>query len=265
VLIDNSQFDDNYSDAIQISALRQSTAHVTVQDSRWSASTQGSSGVVLTNSNDAALYADVKNNLGVGSNTSGFAGSIVVVGSLTTSNVAQLHGTVRNNQLTAPDSALNNTVVALIGGTSIGSSGSAFLKFDSNTINHYGTLRAIAVDTGTPTTNPIFHAIATNNVINSFDAVNGVTPLRISARQSSTGCFHVAQNSGSVATTGVPHTQVRQVSPAVATLQGSGASSAAVLAANHPALPGLTNVTGTVSLGANCTQATTPNLPAPAL
>lgn len=270
VLVDNSQFDDNRSQAIQVAANGDSTVHFTLKNSRWSKTTQGNEGVVFSNGANGKLYLDVDSNLVPGSSSTGYGGTALFVGQ-TPSNasaVSQLHATIRNNTITHPTSATNHTVQAMLTSTP-GVTSTARLAFQNNVLHQYstvGTARALLVDqpdNTVPPVQPSFHAIATNNVVHSYDPVAGASPLRITGRRASTACFHVAGNSGTVATAGVAHTGIRQNdATSSVSLQGPGADANSILDANHPALaPALTEVLGTITVGGPCAAPTLPSLP----
>ena len=99
VLVDNSQFDDNKSQAIQAAANGSSTVHFTLQNSRWSKTTQGNERVVFSNGSNGQLFVDINNN---GAGYSGPRASVVPRSSSANAGVtlrhpSRLHATVRNN------------------------------------------------------------------------------------------------------------------------------------------------------------------------
>lgn len=113
---------------------------------------------------------------------------------------------------------------------------------------------------GFPVATPNFDATATNNTVNLTDTVNGIVALVVTARKSSTACMNISANTASVATAGVNAIRARQADTATANLFGSGANSAAVLAANNPA--STTEVLGTIGLtGVACLVPDSPAVP----
>ena len=108
-------------------------------------------------------------------------------------------------------------------------------------------------------TSPNFHVTVTNN--NASIGADGVNAINLNARQSSTACFKVEGNT-TAAPSGIG-VQVRQVSPATASLERGGSASntaSVVLDDNNPAAAGSTPtfVAGTVTVVNNGTCLTPP-------
>ncbi|MBL8311372.1 MAG: tandem-95 repeat protein [Burkholderiales bacterium] len=265
VLVDNSQFDDNKSQAIQAAANGSSVIHFTLKNSRWSKTTQGNEGVVFSNGASGQLFLDVDSNLVPGSPTTGFGGTAIFVGQ-TAGNAtaaARLHARIRNNTVTTPQTATNHSVIAFLTST-IGGASPGFVHIHDNNITQHstgGTARGLQVDTPDASTNPNFHATVLNNSVAWTDPALALHALVVQARQSSTACLHVAGNLANTASGGFD-LRVRQAGAATANLFGTGANAASVLAANHPAAGVTTELLGTVGLtSVACTLPTTPFLP----
>jgi hypothetical protein len=130
------------------------------------------------------------------------------------------------------------------------------VRVQGNTINTQsdpvnGAAEALFVSTPDLGADAAFTATVLDNTVNINDP--GGTALRGMAVQSTqdttNGCFRVSGNDVNytpAAPAGVNGIRLRQVAPAVARLEGSGASAAAVLAANNPL--STTEVIGSVSL-----------------
>ena len=265
VLVDNSQFDDNKSQAIQAAANGSSTVHFTLQNSRWSKTTQGNEGVVFSNGSNGQLFVDINNNLVPGTPAAGFGGAAIFVGQTPGNATAssRLHATVRNNTVTTPTTATNHTLIAYPTST-VGAGAPGFVRFENNTVTNHGLFNGIIVNTPDAGTNPNFHATVLNNNITHTDSVNAVNPIAINARQSSTACLHIANNAATVPpSTGFVGVRARQVAPALVTLYDvppAGTTAAFELAANHPTAT--TEVIGTITLtGVICTSPTAPSAP----
>jgi hypothetical protein len=263
VLVENSQFDDNKSQAIQAAANETSVVHFTLQNSRWSKTTQGNEGVLFSNGASGQLFVDINNNLVPGTLTTGFGGTAIFVGQTPGNATAasSLHARIRNNVVTSPQSATNHSVIAYLTST-VGATAPGFVHVHDNTITQHstgGTSRGLLVDTPDTNTSPSFHATVLNNTVSWTDPVNALNSLVVQARQSSTACMHISGNNATTA--GLSNAlRARQQNTAVANLFGSGASAAAVLAANHPAVT--TEVLGTIGLtGVACTTPTAPTVP----
>ncbi len=265
VLVDNSQFDDNKSQAIQAAANGSSAVHFTLRNSRWSKTTQGNEGVVFSNGANGRLFLDVDGNLVPGSPTTGFGGAAIYVGQTPGNATAAsaLHARIRNNVVTSPQTATNHSVIAFLTSTPGAVAQGLVHVHDNNITQHStnGTSRGLLVDTPDADTSPNFHATILNNTVAWTDPTNSLHALVVQARQSSTACLNLSGNNANTASGGFD-LRVRQVSPAVANLFGAGANAAAVLAANHPAAGVTTELLGTVSLtSTGCTLPTSPSLP----
>ena len=265
VLVDNSQFDDNKSQAIQAAANGSSTVHFTLQNSRWSKTSQGNEGVLFSNGSNGQLFVDINNNLVPGTPAAGFGGAAIFVGQTPGNATAssRLHATVRNNTVTTPTTATNHTLIAYPTST-VGAGAPGFVRFENNTVTNHGLFNGIIVNTPDAGTNPNFHATVLNNNITHTDSVNAVNPIAINARQSSTACLHIANNAATVPpSTGFVGVRARQVAPALVTLYDvppAGTTAAFELAANHPTAT--TEVIGTITLtGVICTSPTAPSAP----
>jgi len=265
VLVDNSQFDDNKSQAIQAAANGSSTVHFTLQNSRWSKTSQGNEGVLFSNGSNGQLLVDINNNLVPGTTTTGFGGTAIFVGQTPGNATAtsRLHARIRNNVVTTPQSSTNHSVIAFLTST-VGAASQGFVHVHDNTITQHstgGSARGLLVDTPDINTSPNFHATVLNNAVSWTDPALSLNALVVQARQSSTACMHVAGNNA-ITASGSADLRVRQSGTAVANLFGSGANAAAVLAANHTAPGVITEVLGTVGLtGIACTTPTAPALP----
>ena len=114
------------------------------------------------------------------------------------------------------------------------------LQISGNTVTNNGQFDGIHVNTPDTGSSPNFSVTMTNN--NVTTAASGVNAINLNACQSSTACFNVQSNTMQ-APSGIG-VQVRQVSPATASLErGSSASNAlsTVLTANNPAANGSTS------------------------
>lgn len=271
VLVDNSQFDDNRSQAIQVSALRQSTVHFTLRNSRWSNTTQGNEGVLLSNGNDGRLFVDVDGNVVVGTAAAGFAGTTIYAGHVpgTATTSSRLDVRIRNNTITTPSAALNHAMIvflsSLTGASTTGAGAPANIHIENNTITNHSLSNAIRVDTPDANTNPNFHGtILTNTVTNTNPS--GTQAIVAQVREFARGCLHVANNAATTAGAGFFAVRVRQnLATAAASLFEvppiiGGNTAAAELAANHGSTTN--EVLGTVSLTPTaCTLPTAPILP----
>jgi|GEM_PF-1049315 len=265
VLVDNSQFDDNKSQAIQAAANGSSTVHFTLQNSRWSKTSQGNEGVLFSNGSNGQLFVDINNNLVPGTATTGFGGTAIFVGQTPGNATAtsRLHARIRNNVVTTPQSSTNHSVIAFLTST-VGAASQGFVHVHDNTITQHstgGSARGLLVDTPDVNTSPNFHATVLNNAVSWTDPALSLNALVVQARQASNACMHVAGNNA-ITASGSADLRVRQAGTAIANLFGSGANASAVLAANHTTPGVTTEVLGTVGLtGIACTTPTAPALP----
>jgi hypothetical protein len=271
VLVDNSQFDDNKSQAIQAAANESSVVHFTLQNSRWSKGiNHGNEGVVFSNGVNGQLFVDINNNLVPGTTTTGFGGTTIFVGQTPGNATAasQLHARIRNNVVTTPQTgSTNHTILSLLTSTA-GAGAPAFVHIHDNTVTVNGSFNGIHVNTPDAGTNPNFHTTVLNNTVTGTDAVNGVNAISVNARQSSTACMHIANNNATVTAPAVNAVRARQqgggTPVAVANLYDlpptiGGNTAALELDANHTAT---NEVLGTIGLtNTICTAPTAPTLP----
>ncbi|MES2933470.1 MAG: Ig-like domain repeat protein [Pseudomonadota bacterium] len=260
VAVDNSYFNDNKSQAIQAASNDTSSLNFAVRNSKWIRSTIGNEGVVFSNGASGDLTLDVDNNI-----STGFGGVGIFVGQTPGNATAgsNLVAKIQNNQVTSPTTATNHSVFVALTST-VGQVAPANILVQGNTViqnSTSGTSRAILVDTPDTNTSPSFTASVINNAVSVGDNVAGVGPIVVQARQSSTGCFDVRNNTATFPNgdPGVNGVRVRQVAPAIASLEAgiSGAGTAAtVLDDNHSGAT--TEVLGTVTVVNNSTCAAAP-------
>jgi hypothetical protein len=146
VLVDNSFFDENKSQAIQMAANDNSLIDATISNSKWTRTTQGNEGVVLSNGSNGQLVADINGNI-----STNFGGVGIFVGQTPGNATAasKLHARIRNNQVTSPLTATNHSIIAFITST-VGDTAPARIQIDGNTVtqnSNSGTTRGILVDT----------------------------------------------------------------------------------------------------------------------
>jgi hypothetical protein len=255
VIVTGSTFASNFSAGIQGSALAQSNLTLKVLGaSAANTFTSNNDGVLCSNGSGSSASATCE----VSNNTfTGHPGNSIFIGNGVglTSSSAVLNGKIQNNTITQPTGGNNNTIESFLSGAGAVSR----LLISGNTVNNNGQFDGVNVNTPDSGTSPNFSVTVTNNRVTT--AASGVNGINLNARQSSSACFNVLQNT-TAAPSGIG-IQVREVSPATARLErGASASSdaATVLAANNPAAGGSppTFVVGTVTVVNNGTCATPP-------
>ncbi|RYD21545.1 MAG: hypothetical protein EOP88_11010, partial [Verrucomicrobiaceae bacterium] len=257
VNINNNTFDDNKSQAVQISSLDNAAVTSTLNGNTVLRSTQGNEGFVLSNGGNADLTANI-----TGNNLSGLGGLAIFVGQAAgnANSASDLRATIAGNTVVAPTSATNHAIVAFLT-SSVGQVSQARLLIDNNTVTQNstsGTSRGILVDTPDTTRTPNFHATVTNNKVEVNDSVTGVAGIVVQARNTATGHFDVRGNDvdfDNGTPGGVLGLRVRQATAATAELE-SGVSTTAtpvatVLADNNTL--STTEVLGTVTVANNTT------------
>jgi hypothetical protein len=196
VLIQSSNFSNNFTQGVQANALDTSTLNMTVKSSVFSSNNEG---VVLANSGSGHLTGTVGGNAaGDGNTVTGGIGVGIFVGNagvLTTS--ATLVGAIRHNTVTQANGHNNDAIRSLTSGPATGSP-STVLDISNNTAttpaNSVGGtgFRAIFVDTPDTGTSPTFDVTVNNNTATT--AGLGANAIALQARRGN-GDFHVQGNS----------------------------------------------------------------------
>ena len=197
VLIQGSNFSNNFTQGVQASALDTSTLNMTVRSSTFSNNNEG---IVLANSGSGHLTATVGGTTAPDGNTvTGGIGAGIFVGNagvLTTS--ALLVGAIRHNTVTQADGHNNDAILALIAGPATASPATVLdisnntATTPTNTIGGTG-FRGILVDTPDTGTSPTFDVTVNNNVVSTSGL--GANGIQLQARRGN-GDFHVQGNDG---------------------------------------------------------------------
>ncbi len=247
VLVENSQFNDNRSVALDIATTDNAMVDFTLQNSRWTRITQGTAGVAISNAANSSMTADINSNI-----AGGFDGSAVFAGQMSTPPTAlsKLHVSIRDNILTAPASAYGHTILVLLSSATGAVAPSRVLVSNNDLLQDSttGGTRGIVIDTPNNNTNPQFDATVVNNTVSLTNPNFAVAAIGISARQLSSACMNISGNNVSVVAQGVAAILAQQDSPATAFLYGTGVDAAAVLVAGNPM--STTEVSGTLNLTA---------------
>lgn len=257
VNINNNTFDDNKSQAVQISALDNAVVTSNLGTNTVLRSTQGNEGFVLANGGNADLTANITNN-----SFTGLGGASIFVGQVpgNANTPSDLRATLTGNTITAPATATNHAIIAFLSSTT-GQISQARLLIDNNTVTQNsttGVARGIMVDTPDATRTPNFHATVTNNKVEVNDGATGVAGIVVQARNTATGHFDVRGNDvdfDNGTPGGVFGLRVRQASAGTADLEcgimTTGTAVATVLANNNTL--STTEVQGTVTVVNNST------------
>ena len=253
VIVTGSTISSNFSAGIQGSALASSNLTLKILGaSSVNTFTNNNDGVLCSNDGNASATCNVSNNTFTGQ-----TGNSIFIGngtSLTTAGA--LNGRIANNTVNQPlAGSVNHTIEAFFSGAGTVSK----VVISGNTVVNNGLFDGINVNTPDANSSPNMAITVTNN--NVTTSVNGVNGINLNARQSSTACFNVLQNT-TAAPSGIG-IQLREVSPATVNLEkGTSTSNVAdtVLHDNNPAATGSTNtfVTGTVAVVNNGTCAVPP-------
>jgi len=269
VVIDNSHFNDNRSQASQANSIDSSTLDITVKNSWLRRVTQGNEGLVYQTSENADMIVHFTNN-----RFTGILGAHMLVGhvALNANAASNLTANISGNNSTVGASGgpypSNRTIIAFPSSSTGGQVSTANILIDNNTINTFsdpvnGLAEPLFVGTPDPGSSPSFTATVTNNTVNITDT--GGTALRGIAAgvqvAGPTGCFDVRNNDVnylSGAPGGVNGIRVGFPARTVQLEQGASAGSAAtVLAANNPL--STTEVLGTVTVVSNSTCLAAPS------
>lgn len=256
VVVDDSDFTNNKSQAMQAAANDNSILNLTVKNSSAIRGSQGNEGFVFSNGSNGQLTLLVQ-----GNTITGYGGVAIFAGQTAGNATASsnLNAKILSNTITAPTTATNHAIIAFLTST-VGQVAPAKLKIDGNTITQNsttGVARGILVDTPDTNTTPTYNAVVTNNTVHIMDNVAGVGGIVVQGRRGPAGltCAKVETNTVDFpnGNPGVNGIRVRQVSPATVNLEtGSGSgTAAAVLATNNPL--STTEVLGTVGVVANGT------------
>ena len=103
--IDTNQFSNNKSQAIQLSALENSSLHATIQSNTVTRGTQGNEGILVANGGNADARVLIGGPTGADGNIiSGFGGVAIFVGQVPGQGTAAslLEATIQNNTVTSP-------------------------------------------------------------------------------------------------------------------------------------------------------------------
>src|ERR1041384_8207524 len=265
ISVQSCLFDDNRSQAMQLSALGSSNVNLTINACTLQRTSQGNEGFVLQNAANADMTIHVTNNV-----STGIAGNVILVGQVATnaSPSSSMSAVISGNTITHGTTAANNAIIAFLSST-VGQVATSNVLIDNNTVTENstsGVAGGILVDTPDTSTSPSFTATVTNNHVAVGDNVAGIQGIRVQARKSSAGCFDVRSNTvtfpnGTPA--GVVGIRVRQSDSATAQLEQEipAGPPATVLAANNAA--STTEVIGTVTVVSNSTCQTAPTGPQP--
>ncbi|MCV3238434.1 hypothetical protein [Mesorhizobium sp. ZC-5] len=253
VHIDNNQFSNNKSQAIQISALENSILNATISSNTITRGTQGNEGVVISNGGNADARVMIGGPSPAQGNTiSGFGGVAIFVGQVPGQGTSSslLEATIQNNTVVSPASATNHAILALVSSLTGQVSQARFLIDSNNVTYNSGAARAILVDAPDAGRTPEFHATVTNNVVTATD-VNAVTMISVAARNGAIGHADVRGNDVNyTAAVGIVGVNVREATGgSIVLARGASGSndSAVVLATNNPSsttaiLPGAGDV-----------------------
>ncbi|HEX7175544.1 MAG TPA: Calx-beta domain-containing protein [Pyrinomonadaceae bacterium] len=262
VRLQNSVFTNNFTQGAQLSAIDSANLTATVTSSTF---TNNNEGFVCNHSGNSDLVCTVGGDTaaqgnhfegepgGAGTDT----GALIVASTGSTGTVsASLTARIKHNHVTAANNQVNHSIIAFMSG--VGTPGS--VNISNNTVNHQVFGHAILVDTPDNAASPNFGVTANNNAVtNNAPGGHGVL---VQARQNSTACVLIQNNTGTVAA-GSSVARIRQNSVAGqnSTLnlkQGVSASNVAtqVMIDNNPGV--ITSVNGAINVVANgaCTTPT---------
>ncbi len=273
VVIQGSNFANNFTQGVQANALDSSTLNMTVKSSTF---TSNNEGVVLANSGSGHLTATVGGSAPADGNTvTGQIGVGIFVGNagtLTTS--ATLVGAIRNNTVTQAVGHNNDAILSLISGPATASP-STVLDISNNTATtplngDGGGFRGIFVDTPDTGTSPTFDVTVNNNTVSTQGL--GADGIALQARRGN-GDFHVQGNTSTSQQGDAIF--VRQVNsdgggnPSTFDLEKGISAAGTVLQVikdNNPAVTGAAThtigISGTINLVANGAVTTVPLLAA---
>jgi hypothetical protein len=252
--IQNSFLSNNFTQGAQVSAIDSATLNFTVSSSTF---TNNNEGFVCNHSVNSDLTCTVggdSSNLGntFASNATG-ASIVASDGSTTTSSGSQTTK-IKFNNVNSPSGNVNHAVIVFVSGTNAPSS----IDVSNNTVVNNGFGQAILVDTPDNNASPQFAVTANSNNITGGgpSSLHGVL---VQARQNSTGCVLVQNNTGTVLNGGsLARVRASSVAGQLATLnlkQGVSASNVAatVIQDNNPGVTTSTSVSapGVLNVVAN--------------
>jgi hypothetical protein len=239
----NSFFSNNSTQGAQVSAIDSATLNFAVTSSTF---TNNNEGFVCNHSSNADLICTVggdSSNLGntFASNVTG--ASIVASSASTTTSSASQTTKIKFNNVNSPAGNVNHAVIVFVSGTNTPAS----IDVSNNTVINNGFGQAILVDTPDNNASPQFAVTAnSNNVTGGPGTTHGVL---VQARQNSTACVLIQNNTGTVQAGGaVARVRAASVAGQLATLnlkQGVSASNVAatVIQDNNPGVATSTAVT----------------------
>ncbi len=263
----NSFFSNNFTQGAQLSAIDSASLTTTVTSSTF---TNNNEGLVCNHSGGSDLTCTVGGDLASQGNTfqgepaEVDSGALIVASTGSTGTAGASQTTkIKNNNVTAPANMVNHSIIAFMSGTNTPGS----VNISNNIVNHVTFGHAIFVDTPDNNASPQFSVTANNNAVtNNAPGGHGVL---VQARQNSTACVLIQNNTGTVAA-GSSVARIRQNAAAgqnstINLKQGVSASGVAtqVMIDNNPgvatSVAGPTN--GAINVVANGACATPPQLP----